>query len=149
MYSSLIHRTDYKELYNNVVNDVLAWFIQENTLRPVQDQIDDNRGQTNALMNFIAFDLHALITQQGFIHMQRLLQAEETDQTVMIRLKDLVTTLYIKYGEKDIDKLRKRVYRAIDRMYGLSFKSEDIDVNNTFWLCPLFKHIYETFRAQQ
>lgn len=149
MYSSLIYKTDYKELYNNVVNDVLAWFVQENTLRPVQNQIDDNGVQSNALMNFITFDLHTLITQQGFVHMQRLLQARDTDQTVMIRLKDLVTTLYIKYGEKDIDKLRKRVYRAIDRMYGLSFKSEDIDVNNTFWLCPLFKHIYETFRTQQ
>ena len=122
--------------------------MQENTLRPVQKQIDDKGVQINALMNFIAFDLHTLITTEGFAHMQRLLQAAETDQTVMLRLKDLVVTLYVKYGEENIDKLRKRIYRATDNMYGLSFSSADMDVNNTFWLWPFFRHVYNTMATR-
>lgn len=148
MYSALIHKTNYKELYDNVVADVYNWFVQENTIRPIQNQIDDNGVQHNALMNFITFDLHALITEQGFVHMQRLLQAADTDQTVMIRLKDLVSILYIKYGDTDIDRLRKRIYKTTDKMYGLSFRSEDLDVNNTFWLWPFFRHVYSTVAAK-
>lgn len=129
-------------LYDRVLSDIAEWFLNEIKLRPIDDQLDSDGVQHNALMNFITFDLHALVTQQGFVHMQKILQAEGTDQTVMIRLKDLVSTLYIKYGNKNIDKLRARTYQAIDAMYGLNFKSEDMDVNNTFWLCPFFKHIY-------
>ena len=147
MYSALIHKTNYPELYNNVINDILTWFIQENIIRPINQQIDEKGVQHSALMNFITFDLHALITTQGFVHMQQLLQAKGTDQTVMIRLKDLVTTLYIKYGERDIDKLRKRTYKTMKRMYGLSFNVADIDTNGTLWLCPMFKHIYNTFQS--
>ena len=130
-----------EELYMKVLGDVTAWFISENKVRPLENQIVD-KVQTNALLNFITFDLHTLITKEGFVHMQELLQAAGTEQTVMIRLKDLVTAIYIKYGEKDVDKLRKRVYKTIDAMYGLTFKSKDIDVNNTFWLYPFFKHVY-------
>lgn len=136
-----LNTMNYEELYIKVLGDVTAWFISENRVRPLENQIVD-KVQTNALLNFITFDLHTLVTEKGFVHMQELLQAEGTEQTVMIRLKDLVTTIYIKYGEKDVDRLRKRVYKTIDDMYGLTFKSEDIDVNNTFWLYPFFKHVY-------
>ena len=144
----MFDRIDYKELYNNILADVYGWFVQENKIRPVQNQIDDNGIQRNALMNFITFDLHTLITTQGFVHMQELLQAHGTDQTVMIRLKDLVVILYAKYGEKSIDNIRKRIYKATDKMYGLSFRSEDMDTNNTFWLYPFFRHVYNTVAAQ-
>ena len=140
----MFNKTNYKELYDNIVADVYAWFVQENTLRPVQNQIDENGVQHNALMNFITFDLHALITTQGFVHMQELLQAQGTDQTVMLRLKDLVVVLYVKYGEKNIDEIRKRIYKATDQMYGLSFSTADMDTNNTFWLWPFFRHVYNT-----
>ena len=140
----MFNKTNYKELYDNILADVYAWFVQENTLRPLQNQIDDNGTQHNALMNFIAFDLHTLITAQGFVHMQELLQAQGTDQTVMLRLKDLVVVLYVKYGEKNIDEIRKRIYKATDQMYGLSFGTADMDTNNTFWLWPFFRHVYNT-----
>lgn len=136
-----LNTMNYEELYIKVLGDVTAWFISENRVRPLEKQIVD-KVQTNALLNFITFDLHTLVKTEGFVHMQELLQAVGTEQTVMIRLKDLVTTIYIKYGKKDVDKLRKRVYKTIDDMYGLTFKSEDIDVNNTFWLYPFFKHVY-------
>lgn len=136
-----LNTMNYEELYLKVLGDVTAWFISENKVRPLENQIVD-KVQTNALLNFITLDLHTLVTEKGFVHMQELLQAVGTEQTVMIRLKDLVTTIYIKYGKKDVDKLRKRVYKTIDDMYGLTFKSEDIDVNNTFWLYPFFKHVY-------
>ena len=129
------------ELYNNILIDVTNWYAGENKIRPVDTQIIDGV-QTNALLNFITFDLHTLITTEGFVHMQELLQAKGTDQTVMIRLKDLVTFIYIKYGIKRIDRLRKRIYKTIDNMYGLTFSSEDMDVNNTFWLYPFFRQIY-------
>jgi hypothetical protein len=131
----------YVKLYNSVLTDVTAWYAAENKIRPLEDQIV-NGVQKNALLNFITFDLHALIKTEGFVHMQKLLQGKETEQSVMIRLKDLVTSLYIKYGEDQIDKLRDRTYRSIDNMYGLTFKSKDMDVNNTFWLYPFFRHIY-------
>lgn len=129
------------ELYNNILIDVTNWYAGENKIRPVDTQIVDGV-QTNALLNFITFDLHTLITTEGFVHMQELLQAKGTDQTVMIRLKDLVTFIYIKYGIKRIDRLRKRIYKTIDNMYGLTFSSADMDVNNTFWLYPFFRQIY-------
>lgn len=144
----MFDRTDYKELYNNILADVYSWFVQENKIRPVQGQMDDNGVQHNALMNFIVFNLHTLVTTQGFVHMQELLQAHGTDQTVMIRLKDLVVILYVKYGKKNIDNIRKRIYQSTDMMYGLSFKSEDMDINNTFWLYPFFRHVYNTVAAQ-
>lgn len=131
----------YAKLYNSVLTDVTAWFAAEIKLRPLEDQIVDGV-QKNALMNFITLDLHTLVTRQGYKHMQDLLQAEGTEQTVMIRLKELVLSLYIKYGEKQIDLLRERVYKSIDNMYGLTFESEKIDVNNTFWLYPFFKQVY-------
>ena len=131
----------YAKLYNSVLNDVTAWYAAENKIRPVAEQIVDGV-QKNALLNFITFDLHTLVTTKGYKHMQNLLQANNTEQTVMIRLKDLVISLYIKYGEEQIDKLRKRVYKAMNDMYGLSFDSEKIDVNNTLWLHPFFRQIY-------
>lgn len=134
------------QLYNNVLTDVATWWINELKARPLDKQIISNV-QTNALVNFITFDLHTLVTREGFVHMQELLQAHKTEQTVMIRLKDLVVELYLKYGDKEIDDLRKRVYQTIDNMYGLNFKSENIDVNNTFWLWPFFKHAYETIQG--
>lgn len=131
----------YAKLYNSVLNDVTAWYAAENKIRPVEEQIVGGV-QKNALLNFITFDLHALVTTKGYKHMQNLLQANNTEQTVMIRLKDLVISLYIKYGEEQIDKLRKRVYKTMNDMYGLSFDSEKIDVNNTLWLHPFFRQIY-------
>lgn len=132
---------EYARLYNSVLTDVTAWYAAENKIRPLEDQIVGGV-QKNALLNFITFDLHALVKTEGFVHMQQLLQARGTEQTVMLRLKDLVVSLYVKYGENQIDKLRDRVYKSIDNMYGLTFKSEDMDVNNTFWLYPFFRHIY-------
>ena len=144
-----LHHSKTKErvqLYTNVLTDVASWWINELKTRPLSSQIINNV-QTNALVNFITFDLHTLVTREGFVHMQELLQARGTEQTVMIRLKDLVIELYLKYGEKEIDDLRKRTYRAIDNMYGLTFKSEQMDVNNTFWLWPFFKQAYETIQG--
>ena len=101
------------QLYESVLQDVLDWYLAEVKARPLDKQIV-NGVQTNALVNFITFDLHALIKTQGFVHMQELLQARNTQQTVMLRLKDLVLKLYIKYGETEIDELRSRIYRSID-----------------------------------
>ena len=134
------------QLYNNILTDVATWWINELKARPLDKQIISNV-QTNALVNFIAFDLHTLETGQGKKHMLDLLLARGTEQTVMIRLKDLVVELYLKYGEKEIDDLRERTYRTIDNMYGLSFKTEQIDVNNTFWLWPFFRHAYATIQG--
>lgn len=139
---SLNNSEKFSKLYNDVLSDVTAWYASENKVRPLEDQITSNGTQTNALLNFITFDLHALVTTRGFVHMQELLQARGTEQTVMIRLKDLVVFLYIKYGIKEIDRLRDRVYKSIDNMYGLTFHSKDMDVNNTFWLYPFFRYIY-------
>ena len=132
-----------QQLYNQVLTDVASWWINELRARPLDKQIVNNT-QTNALVNFITFDLHTLVTKEGYIHMQELLRGDKTEQTVMIRLKDLVVELYLKYGEKEIDDLRERTYRIIDNMYGLTFKSQELDVNNTFWLWPFFKHAYDT-----
>ena len=131
------------QLYEAVLQDVLAWYLAEVKARPLDKQII-NGVQTNALVNFITFDLHALIKTQGFVHMQELLQARNTQQTVMLRLKDLVLKLYVKYGETEIDELRSRIYRSIDSIYGLTFRSEDMDTNSTFWLWPFFKQIYDS-----
>lgn len=135
---------DFKQdadLYDSILRDIAMWYLAEIKIRPLDSQIVDGV-QQNALLNFITFDLHALIKTEGFVHMQELLQAKGTEQTVMIRLKDLVVSLYIKYGKKRIDKVRENTYKTIDNMYGLTFHSKDIDVNNTFWLYPFFRQIY-------
>ena len=135
---------DFKQdadLYDSILRDIAMWYLAEIKIRPLDSQIVDGV-QQNALLNFITFDLHALIKTEGFVHMQELLQAKGTEQTVMIRLKDLVVSLYIKYGKKRIDKVRENTYKTIDNMYGLTFRSKDIDVNNTFWLYPFFRQIY-------
>lgn len=148
LHSSLKEIEKNRELYNSVLQDISAWYMAEIRLRPLASQIINNV-QTNALLNFITFDLHTLVTRQGQAHMLRLLQANETTQTVMIRLKDLVSTLYIKYGTKEIDTLRKRVYKTINDVYGLTFDCEKIDVNLTLWLYPFFKHIYNSIPLVQ
>ena len=139
----MFFKTNYPDLYNAVLQDIAHWFLNEIKTHPLDEQMVDGV-QTNALLNFITFDMHALETAQGYNHFHRILQAIGTEQTVMIRLKDLVIELYAKYGERDIDGLRKRIYKATDSIYGLSRKSEDMDVNATLWLYPFFKHIYTT-----
>jgi len=128
------------DLYEQITDDVRVWMVIE--LTTITPQMVDGK-QTNALLNFITFDLHALVTDQGFKHMYSLLSGKGTLQTVMVRLKSLVCDLYIKYGDKIIDELRQRIYQSITNSYGLTFDIEnDLDVNNTFWLYPIMLRVY-------
>jgi len=150
MFGSLKKKQESKltpELYEQITDDVRIWMVIE--LLTLTPQTVDGK-QTNALLNFITFDLHALMTTVGFAQMRTLLTGEGTDQTVMIRLKSLVCDLYIKYGEEVIDELRERVYKTITDMYAIDFNIEEmLDVNNTFWLYPMLLKVYNAAKLKE
>lgn len=134
------------ELYTAIYEDIRYWCIIELTNIPPK-QVEGV--QTNALLNFATFDLHALALPNGKNQMLKLLGAAGTDQTVMLRLKGLVVDLYIKYGDDIIDELRKRVYTTIVNTYGLDYDiDKDLDINNTFWLHPFIRKMLTELKMQ-
>jgi len=135
------------EIYDHILEDIRYWFVNE--LTNIPPKIIDGK-QSNALLNFATFDLHTLETTDGFAHMRLLLLGESTEQTVMIRLKNLVCDLYIKYGDDLIDELRHRVYTTMTNVYGLTFDVENmLDANNTLWLHPFIIRIYSELKMQK
>ena len=135
------------DLYELITDDVRIWVaIELTTLAP---RTVDGK-QINPLLNFVTFDLHTLVTREGFTQMMRLLTGSDTDQTVMLRLKSLVCDLYIKYGTDVIDELRERIYSTLTDMYALNFNVEDqLDVNNTFWLYPIMLRVYNASKLKE
>lgn len=142
---SLFH--DYKlrkQLYDDILADTVTWLAAEFTRYPPKE-VSDPADQTNVLVNFVTFDLHALETQEGYAHIRRLLSAADTEQGAMIRLKSHVLDLRLTYGDKNIDRMIKDAYRDMTNIYGLTVDLKKLDGNETLWLHPFLRRIYTLY----
>lgn len=104
---------------------------------------DNERLDGSVIVNLSLFNLEALKYQNGVDQMKNLLSAHH-NQIVETRMKQLLHTLYIRYGIEIIDDLAEKTIKSMVGVYGLNeqvVSSLDKDYN-TFWLQPFIRQAY-------
>lgn len=100
----------------------------------------------SVVANIAMFDMAGINTETGFIQMGRLL-GDHYDQMVERRLRQLLHKLYIKYGDRIINRVSRRVVKTMSLAYPQTHVENIMALNkkhNTFWLIPFIKDAYNT-----
>ncbi len=134
----------FTELVKLIEREELEEFVaQEVTLFTKSSPTADKTLSQCIITNLAMFDLDTLNSELGIKHMHRLLGDNNT-QTVNKRLKQLLHTLYIKYGMDQLNELSIHVLSSLVVVYDVS---EDIIAEldsqySYFWLIPLIRETY-------
>jgi hypothetical protein len=99
----------------------------------------------SVIVNLALFNLEALNYQNGYDQMENLL-ADHHNQVVSLRMKQLLHTLYIRYGIDTIDNLAEDVLKTMVHVYNIKgdiIKQLDSEYN-VFWLQPFIRQAYDS-----
>lgn len=110
----------------------------------------DKQLSDSVVANIAFFDLPAMETERGNEQLNRLM-SEHYDQMLSRRLKQLLHSLYIRYGLDPIETLRQRVVETMSIAYTINvhFIKEFDQKYQYFWLIPLIKNAYNTLVLEQ
>ena len=136
--------TNLKNLIDEIQDDVTQ-FVQTE----LQIYLSDSKVEgldRSVVANIALFDLTGINSEKGFLQINRLL-GSHYDQMVERRTRQLLHSLYIRYGADKIDKVKKRVVETFTLAYP-TIRPENIAhlnrTHNTFWLVPFIKEAYNT-----
>ena len=124
-----------------VENDVRTFVEQE--LTTYKRNPDNQRLDDSVIVNIALFNLEALNYQNGVDQMNNLL-SDHHNQIVEKRMKQLLHTLYIRYGIDIIDDLAERTLTTMVAVFNLKepiIRTLD-EKHNTFWLQPFIRLAY-------
>ena len=130
-------------LIKHVEQDVYEFVEQE--LVTYKRNPDNKRLDESVIVNLALFNLEALNYQNGYDQMENLM-ANHHNQVVSLRMKQLLHTLYIRYGIDTIDNLSEKVLKTMIHVYNIK---EDVinqldSTYNVFWLQPFIRQAYST-----
>lgn len=130
-------------LVGHVEQDVYEFVEQELVI--YKRNPDNTRLDESVIVNLALFNLEALNYQNGYEQMQNLM-ADHHNQVVSLRMKQLLHTLYIRYGIEAINALAENVLKTMVHVYNI----QEAVVNkldgeyNVFWLQPFIRQAYDS-----
>lgn len=146
MWSSKETVKQYPDPVVNLVEEDILSFVEDELIIYKQNP-DNKRLDGSVIVNLALFNLEALNYQNGVDQMKNLLSEHHT-QIVGTRMKQLLHTLYIRYGIEEIDNLAENVLRSMIHVFNL--KEEIVDMlnkeYNVFWLQPFVRSAYNKLR---
>ena len=132
---------DREQLVRKIENDVRTFVVQE--LITYRQNNDNKTLGDSVIVNMALFDFSALNYQDGIKQMENLL-SDHTNQLVNRRMKQLLHTLYVRYGIDDIDDIANDSLTAMVGVYNLNVNTiSDLDEKfNIFWLVTFIREAY-------
>ena len=132
---------DREQLVRKIENDVRTFVVQE--LITYRQNNDNKTLGDSVIVNMALFDFSALNYQDGIKQMENLL-SDHTNQLVNRRMKQLLHTLYVRYGIDNIDDIANDSLTAMVGVYNLNVNTiSDLDEKfNIFWLVTFIREAY-------
>lgn len=124
------------------IEDDVREFVEQELVIYKRDP-NNKRLDDSVIVNFALFNLEALKYQNGYDQIMNLM-ADHHNQTVGLRLKQLLHTLYIRYGVERVIELSKKVLSSMNKVYDIDNEVlGNLDESyNTFWLQPFVRKAY-------
>ena len=131
-YEQLVRKVEH-DVYNFVVKELIT-YKQKSSKKSFGDSV---------IVNIALFDLAALNYNDGVAQMENLL-TDHINQLVNRRMKQLLHTLYIRYGIECVNMVANKSLEAMVAVYDLNVETiSSLDEKyNIFWLVPFVREAY-------
>ena len=132
--------------------DPLIKYVEQDVYEFVEQELiiykrnpDNKRLDESVIVNLALFNLEALNYQNGYDQMKNLM-ADHHNQVVSLRMKQLLHTLYIRYGIDAIDNLAENVLRTMVHVYNIkeAIINQLDSEYNVFWLQPFIRQAFDS-----
>ena len=140
---------EFTKQTNSIRNDTII-AIEEDVKEFVQLELlmykqnpDNTRLDNSIIVNLALFDLSSLEFKAGYEQMVNLL-VKHNDQFVDRRMRQLLVSLYLRYGKDAIDDVSIKTLDYMHDVFGVNKESlSALDEQfNTFWLQPFISKAY-------